>query len=82
MTVAELKLKIFRQVDSLEDNRVEELYGLFLNFINGQKDLKDWEKLTKEQQKGIDDAIEEIESGKGIPHEVVMTTIRNRFLHA
>lgn len=81
MSIAELKLKIFREVDSLEDNRVEELYGLFLNFINGQKDTEDWEKLTKEQQQGIDDAIEEIESGKGIPHEKVMTTVRNRFLH-
>jgi hypothetical protein len=81
MTVAELKLKIFRQVDSLEKSRLEELYGVFLNYMNGQKDINDWEKLTKEQQLGIFDAIEEIESGKGIPHETVMTNIRKRFSH-
>jgi hypothetical protein len=82
MTVAELKLKIFRQVDSLEKNRLEELYGVFLNYINEQKDVNEWAKLTQEQQQGIINAIEEIESGKGIPHEVVMTNIRKRFSHA
>lgn len=82
ITVAELKLKIFRQVDSLEKSRLEELYGVMLNYINGQKDLDDWIKLTTEQQQGIIDAIEEIESGKGIPHETVMTNIRRKFSHA
>jgi hypothetical protein len=82
MTVAELKLRIFRQVDSLEKSRLEELYGVFLNYINGQKDLDDWAKLTTEQQQGIIEAIEEIESGKGIPNETVMTNIRKKFSHA
>lgn len=82
MSVAELKLKIFRQVDSLEKSRLEELYGVMLNYINGQKDLDDWSKLTTEQQQGILDSVEEIESGKGIPHEIVMTNIRGKFTHA
>ncbi len=82
MTAAELKLKIFRQIDSLEKSRLEELYGVFLNYINGQKDLEDWTKLTTEQQQGIIEAIEEIDSGKGIPHENVMTNMRRKFSHA
>jgi len=82
MTVAELKLKIFRQVDSLEKSRLEELYGVMLNYINSQKDLDDWTKPTTEQQQGIIDAIEEIDAGKGIPHETVMTNIRRKFSHA
>jgi hypothetical protein len=82
MTVAELKLKIFRQVDSLEKSRLEELYGVMLNYINSQKDLDDWTKLSTEQQQGIIDAIEEIDAGKGIPHETVMTNIRRKFSHA
>jgi hypothetical protein len=82
MTVAELKLRIFRQVDSLEKSRLEELYGVFLNYINGQKDLEDWAKLTTEQKQRIIKAIEEIESGKGIPNETVMTNIRKKYSHA
>jgi len=82
MTVAELKLNIFRQIDSLEKNRLEEFYGILMNFINAGKDINDWDELTNEQKQGIYDAIDEIESGKGIPHESVMTNIRKKFSHA
>jgi len=82
MTVSDLKLKIFRQIDSLEKNRLEELYGILTNFMNGQNDINDWGQLTKEQQKGIIDAIDEIDSGKGIPHEKVMEYIRKKYSNA
>ncbi len=82
MTASDLKLKIFRQIDSLERNRLEELYGVILNFINEKKDIDDWERLTEEQKQGIVDAIEEIEMGKGIPNEKVMSKIRRKYSHA
>jgi hypothetical protein len=82
MTTSDLKLKIFRQIDSLEKNRLEELYGVLMNFINGQKDTGDWEKLSGEQKQGIIDAIEEIDSGKGISNEKVMGKIRREYSHA
>jgi len=82
MTVSDLKLKIFRQIDSLEKNRLEELYGVLMNFINSQKEPVGWEKLTNEQQKGIIDAIDEIDSGKGIPHNKVRDDIHRKYLHA
>jgi hypothetical protein len=81
MIISELKLKIFRQVDSLEKNRLEELYGVFQNYINGQKEINDWGKLTEDQQQGIVDAIDEIKAGKGIIHDTVMSNIRKRYLH-
>jgi hypothetical protein len=79
MTTSDLKLKIFREIDSLEKNRLEELYGVLANFINGHKEINDWEKLTSEQKQGIFDAVEEIDSGKGIPHEEIMTKIRKNY---
>jgi hypothetical protein len=82
MTVSDLKLKIFRQIDTLEKNRLEELYGVLLNFINEKKDIGDWERLTDEQKQGIFDAIEEIELGKGITNDKVMSKIRKNFSHA
>lgn len=82
MTVSDVKLKIFRQFDSFEKNRLEELYGVLLNFIKEKKDVGDWERLTDEQKQGIFEAIEEIESGKGIPNEKVMSEIPRKFYHA
>lgn len=82
MTASDIKLKIFRQIDSLEGKRLEELYGILLNFINEKKEVSDWETMTDEQKQGIIDAIEEIESGKGISNDMVMNKIRKKYSHA
>jgi hypothetical protein len=82
MTVSDLKLRIFREIDSLEKNRLEEFYGLLMNYINGKKDISDWEKLSANQKQGILDSIDEIDSGKGIPNKVVLDKFRKKYSHA
>ena len=79
MTVSDLKLKIFRKIDSLEKNRLEEFYGLLLNYINGQKDISDWNKLTLAQKQGLMDAIDQLDSGKGISHNDVIDKLRKKY---
>jgi hypothetical protein len=82
MTVSDLKIRIFRQIDSLERNKLEEFYGILLNYINGQKDISDWDQLSANQKKGILDAVEEIESGKGISNKTVLTKYRKKYSDA
>jgi hypothetical protein len=82
MTVSDLKLRIFRQIDSLEKNRLEEFYGLLMNYINGQRDISDWDILSNNQKQGILDALDEIESGKGVPNKVVLDKFRKKYSHA
>jgi hypothetical protein len=79
MTVSDLKLKIFRQIDSLEKNRLEEFYGLLLNYINGKKDISDWEQLTSAQKQGLIDAMDQLDTGKGISHEDVIGKLRKKY---
>ena len=82
MTISDLKLRIFRQIDSLEKSKLEEFYGILLNYINGQKDISDWNKLSASQKNGILEAIDEIESGKGIPNKTVLTKFRKKYSDA
>lgn len=82
MTTSELKLKIFRQIDSLDGPRLEAFSGFLENFINGQRELDDWGKLTNEQQKGVLDAITQVETGKVIPHQTLVTKFRNKYSDA
>jgi hypothetical protein len=82
MTVSELKLRLFRKIDSLEKSKLEELYGVVTNYINGNKDLSDWDKLSDNQKQGIFDALEEIKDGKGISNEEVMNKVRTKYPHA
>jgi len=81
MTTSDLKLRIFRQIDALEKSKLEGLYGLLTNYINGQKEISDWTKLSENQKQGIFDAIDEIDAGKGIPNTDVLNKFRNKYAH-
>lgn len=81
MTVSDLKLRLFREIDALEKNHLEEIYGVLINYINGQKDLSEWEKLSDDQKHGIFNAIDEIDAGKGIPNKVILNKFRKKYFH-
>lgn len=81
MTISELKLKLFRQIDTLDKKKLEEVYGVLNNFINGQKDISEWDKLSDNQRHGILNAIAEVESGKGIQNKVVLDKFRKKYSH-
>ncbi|MGD9492857.1 MAG: hypothetical protein AB7V36_05840 [Bacteroidales bacterium] len=79
MTTADLKLKIFQQLDSLQKNRLDEVYGLLMNYFRSQKDIDDWDNLSDEQKQGIIDAVEQIEQWKNISHQKVMRKVRLQY---
>lgn len=79
MNVSELKLRIFRKLDSLEKSKLEELYGIVVNFLNGHKDIDDWNELSEIQKEGLYYAIDEIDTGKGIPHQQIITKYRKKY---
>jgi hypothetical protein len=79
MTVSYLKIKIFRQIDSLEKNRLEEFYSLLLNYINGKIDISDWEQLSPAQKQGLMDSVDQLDSDKGASHKVVMDKLRKKY---
>lgn len=81
MSVSDLKLRLFREIDALEKNHLEEIYGVLINYINGKKDLSEWENLSDDQKHGIFDAIDEIDTGKGIPNKVVLNKFRKKYSH-
>jgi hypothetical protein len=53
-----------------------------LNYINGQKDISDWDKLTASQKQGILDAIDEIDSSKGVANKAVLDKFRKKYSNA
>jgi len=79
MNIAELKLKFFREIDSLDKEKLEEAYGVLLNYINSKDDTDEWSTLTPEQQKGIVDSIELLENNQRTSHKEVMDKFRNKY---
>jgi len=79
MNIAELKLRFFRQIDGLDKDKLEEAYGILLNFINSKDDLDEWTKLTTEQQQGIIESIEQLEDNQGVSHETVLNKYKKKY---
>ena len=79
MNTAELKLKIFREVDSLDKNKLEDIYGLICNRLNENNDTEEWYKLSDTQRDGILTAMNSVEKGDGIPHETIIEKYQKKY---
>ncbi len=80
MNEAEIKTKIFQQIDGLKDERLIELYGVVSNFINGSDDSEEWEKLSSAQRKGLEYGLAELENGDWVEHSAVMEELRKNII--
>lgn len=79
MNASEIKVKLFQQIDALDKEKLEELYGLFLNFIQGKASSEEWDDLTEVQKTGIENGIYELDTKKGIPNDVVLEELRKKY---
>ena len=82
MSNEELKLQIFRQVDALDASKLKEFYGLMLNYINSKKDTTEWMGVSDVEKHAIEEAIKQMNDGKGISHEQVMAKMKSKYSHA
>ena len=79
MKASEIKVKLFQQIDALDNERLEELYGVLLNFIRGEDSIDEWNKLTDIQQNGIQEGIYELDSNQGISNDIVLEELRKKY---
>ena len=79
MNDTEIKIKLFQQIDALENERLIELYGIVSNFINSSDNPDEWEELTKIQKKGLKYGLAELDEGKGLEHGVVMEELKKKY---
>lgn len=81
MNAAEIKLDLFRKLDSLKENRLEEAYGVLINFINGKTEVDEWQNLTEKQKAAIMHGIDQLNKGEGKSHSDVMDHMRNKYIN-
>jgi hypothetical protein len=64
----EMRKEVKKYVDKADDKVVKMLYAM----MAAEQEDDWWDKLPKKVQAEIDEALSELDKGKGIPHEVVM----------
>ena len=76
MTPSELKLDLFRKLDSLDNVKVRKLYGTLLNLFSENETYEEWESLSNLDQQKILDAENQYFQGKYKKHREVMSKIQ------
>jgi len=79
MSATNLKIKLIKEIDSLDNKNIDKLYGIVMNFINGQVESESWENLTEVQKAGIDSGINQLDQNKGISHNMVMEELKKKY---
>ena len=75
---SEIKLELFRKIDSLQGERLERLYGIFLNFLNEESTKYD-DELTEEAINSIEVGLSQLEKGERKAHSDVINEFRKKY---
>lgn len=78
MNVNELKAELFTRIDSLDKIELEQIYSLVQRLVK-KSDSESWDTLSEPQQKGILDALEELNKSDGIDHQSVIDKYRQKY---
>ena len=75
MNAAEIKLELFRKIDSLNEADLEKIYNKFIALLSTTSTYK----LSKDEETAIDEALEADKDFQSYSHEEVMKEARQRY---
>ena len=79
MNVAEIKTELHEKIDHADSKQLKEIYGLLINYFNGQESEEEWDTLSDSQKDAINEGLEQAEAGLGEPAEEVIKRLRNKY---
>lgn len=79
MNTAEIKLDLFRKLDSLKGKNLEKAYGMITNLINGNEEIDEWDHMTNEQKNAISEGIAQLDKGEGRNHIEILSELKKKY---
>ena len=67
METAELKTELLDKIEHADEVQIKELYGLFINYLNGNETIEEWDTLSVLQQNRIEESLRQADAGLAIP---------------
>ena len=77
--MADIKSKIIKQIEDLDNDTLAKLLGVIQNLLNEKKDLSDWDSLTYTQKEGIKQAIDQVHDGQGMDSSRVISKYKKKY---
>lgn len=79
MEEAMLKIDLIDKIEHADNKQLKEIYGLIINYFNGQEEDGGWDSLSEIQQKLIMKSIEQADAGLVTPVEEVVKRSREKY---
>jgi len=79
MKEAELKIDLFNRIEHADSKQLREIYGLLINYFNGQDSEEEWDLLPDAHKQQILKGLEEADAGLGIPAKEVSNRLREKY---
>lgn len=78
MSTAELKLDLFRKLNTLDSHKIKEVYGLIINYMNKQGVPDFWDELSEAEKNAINEGMEQLDKGQSLSYSEVRENIRKK----
>jgi predicted transcriptional regulator len=75
MNAAEIKLDLFRRIDSIKESELEILYNKLIALLNSSSSYK----LSKDEKAAVNEALNASRSGKTYTHEEVIEEAKGKY---
>ena len=79
MEEAALKLELFDKIEHADIKQLQEIYGLVINYFNGQDILGEWDSLPEYQKERIEESIQQANDGLGTPARDIIQRAREKY---
>jgi len=74
-----LKIDLHEKIDHADPNQVKELYGLIINYFNGNETVEEDYSLSESHKKILYKSLEQADAGLGTPLKEVNKRLRAKF---
>ena len=79
MSTAEIKVKIFREIDGLDEFYLLKIHKYIKNILEVKDATTEWDKLSSTQKSGLLDAIRDAEDGHVLSNTTVMSKYKKKY---
>jgi hypothetical protein len=79
MEAAVLKADLINKIEHADDNQLRQIYGLIINYFNGQEEDGGWDSLSEIEQKLILKSMEQADAGLVTPAREVIARSREKY---
>jgi hypothetical protein len=79
MEEATLKLELYDKIEHADIKQLKEIYGLIIDYFDGQEPLGEWDSLPEYQKERIEESIRQADAGLGTPARDIIQRTREKY---